>query len=449
MEKSSLKQIAEALKEVFLSYSPARSLIEAMMKYDFKIGEARVNLMQLCFSNLASWPLILILVLIFFDPTKASWSLVGYLSFENPLVLFLLDGRPLNMLALFLLFFALEWILKKEYILIAIIIYLVNRSEFHIHLATTSILAVYLSRLLYLWSFKADHESETRKIWKSVCILQLLAWGLVSLSALRALDYIQVNFLFNEATNLSRFNFLCIMILLYHMLSHLFLSFWGHFYFGQKLEPSKLPVYYSTKNWASHFKISKRFKSTLSIKTTEQLKKHLQSDVELQELKLQSPGLAKFSIAKVLAKEISYLKGPSFKKPVIVSACLAGFDCRYDCKNKLNIKIQEMVNKHEALPVCPEQLGGLLTPRPQAEKINTKIVTIGGDDVTTQYEAGAREALKLALEAGVDTAYLKTKSPMCGYAKIYDGSFKGHLIEGNGVFAELLIKHNIKIIPID
>lgn len=447
-----MKQIMHALKEVFGSYSAPRSLVEATTKYDFKIGEARTNLMQLCFSNLASWPLVLILALISFDPFKTSWSLVEFLSFENQLVLFLLNGHLINMLILFLIFFVFEWIFRKEYVLIAIIFYFVNRSEFHIHLATVSILAIYLSRILYLWQLKMDSDSESSKIWKSVSALQLLAWVVAASSALSALDYIQRNFLFNEATQLSRFNFLCIMILLYHLFSHLFLSIWGHFYFQQKQEPSSLPVYYSTASWISKFKISRGLKSTLSEKITEQLKKHLQNKVQLQELKLQSPGLAKLSIEAVLDKEINYLKGASkgtAKKQIIVSACLAGVDCRYDCKNKLNDKIQKMVNKNEALPVCPEQLGELSTPRPQAEKVNGKIVTIGGQDVTAQYEMGAQEALKIAIEAGADTAYLKTKSPMCGYAKIYDGNFTGRLIEGNGVFAELLIKNNFKIIPID
>lgn len=133
----------------------------------------------------------------------------------------------------------------------------------------------------------------------------------------------------------------------------------------------------------------------------------------------------------------------------IVSACLAGVHCRYDCKSQSRTEIQEMVQNGEAIPVCPEQLGGLSTPRPPAEKVGNKVLTKSGQDVTAQYQSGANEALKIAQLCGASEALLKSKSPMCGCGKIYDGTFTGNLTEGDGVLTKLLKANNIKVVEID
>lgn len=133
----------------------------------------------------------------------------------------------------------------------------------------------------------------------------------------------------------------------------------------------------------------------------------------------------------------------------IVSACLAGVHCRYDCKSQSRVEIESMVQSGEAIPVCPEQMGGLSTPRLPAERIADKVMAVNGSDVTIQYQTGAQEALNLAKLCGASEALLKSKSPMCGSGKIYDGTFTGNLKQGDGVFAELLKKNGIKVTEID
>lgn len=133
----------------------------------------------------------------------------------------------------------------------------------------------------------------------------------------------------------------------------------------------------------------------------------------------------------------------------IVSACLAGIHCRFDCKAKTRPEIEELVRNGEALPVCPEQLGGLSTPRKPAERVGDKILAIDGTDVTAEYKRGAEEAFRIAQLSGANEALLKSKSPMCGTNRIYDGTFSGTTINGDGVFAELLKKHGIKVSEID
>ena len=133
----------------------------------------------------------------------------------------------------------------------------------------------------------------------------------------------------------------------------------------------------------------------------------------------------------------------------IVSACLAGLHCRFDCASKEREKIKFMVENGEAIAVCPEQMGGLPTPRNPAEITGDRVFSKTGDDVTTQYQNGAQEALKMAQMVGATEAYLKSKSPMCGLNLIYDGTFSGKLIEGDGILVKLLKKNNIKVISVD
>ncbi len=130
----------------------------------------------------------------------------------------------------------------------------------------------------------------------------------------------------------------------------------------------------------------------------------------------------------------------------VVSACLVGINCRYDGGSKPCQKVIELVKQGKAIPVCPEQLGGLTTPRVSAEQKDGKIITKDGEDVSAEFEKGAIEALKIAQLAGCDEAILKSKSPSCGCGKVYDGSFSGGLINGDGVFTKILKDNNIKVL---
>nr|VFJ62863.1 MAG: Uncharacterized conserved protein YbbK, DUF523 family [Candidatus Kentron sp. FW] len=129
----------------------------------------------------------------------------------------------------------------------------------------------------------------------------------------------------------------------------------------------------------------------------------------------------------------------------LCSACLLGIDCRYDAGNNKNGKVLKLAGEEILIPVCPEQLGGLSTPRIPAEQRDGKVVTKEGRDVTENFRRGARETLKLARLYGVREAILKQRSPSCGVGKIYDGTFSGKVIRGNGVTSALLKEHGIKV----
>ncbi len=130
---------------------------------------------------------------------------------------------------------------------------------------------------------------------------------------------------------------------------------------------------------------------------------------------------------------------------VLVSACLMGVACRYDGSGILLEQMNMLKDKFNLIPICPEIYGGLKTPREAAEIKNGRVVTTSGEDVTYEYEKGAQEIKRLAQFYNCSYAILKERSPSCGYGKIYDGTFTGQLIEGNGILAELLAKEGIQI----
>ena len=121
-------------------------------------------------------------------------------------------------------------------------------------------------------------------------------------------------------------------------------------------------------------------------------------------------------------------------------------NCRGDGKSSPHQLVIELVRSEEAIPVCPEQLGGLPTPRAPAEKTGDRVFAKDGGDVTEEFDKGAAEALKIAQLANCKKAILKSKSPMCGSGEIYDGTFSDKLTVGNGIFAGRLKKNGIKVL---
>lgn len=140
----------------------------------------------------------------------------------------------------------------------------------------------------------------------------------------------------------------------------------------------------------------------------------------------------------------------------VVSACLAGLATTHEGKAKPDPKVMELVRQGRAILVCPEQLGGLPTPRPEAEIAGgdgddvlgggARVLDVHGNDVTANYLRGARESLKAARLAGATRAILKARSPSCGKDRIHDGSFSGTLREGAGVTSALFLHEGIEVV---
>lgn len=139
----------------------------------------------------------------------------------------------------------------------------------------------------------------------------------------------------------------------------------------------------------------------------------------------------------------------------LISACLCGINCKYNGDNNNHPYYLDLLQQGELLPICPEQLGGLPTPRASCEIIGgsgedvlqgiAKVVNKDGEDLSAPFIKGAREILQLAKQAGISEAIMQSRSPSCGCGRIYDGTFAGKLIAGDGVTSALLKMNGIKV----
>ena len=133
------------------------------------------------------------------------------------------------------------------------------------------------------------------------------------------------------------------------------------------------------------------------------------------------------------------------REKLLISACLLGERCRYDGGGNFVPEAGELAARYELIPVCPEQLGGLPTPRAPSERVGERVLSRTGADVTEAFCQGAQRALAIARERGATLALLKERSPSCGCRAIYDGTFTGRVVPGQGVTAELLAANGLRL----
>lgn len=134
---------------------------------------------------------------------------------------------------------------------------------------------------------------------------------------------------------------------------------------------------------------------------------------------------------------------------IIVSACLAGENCKYNGGNNRNEKILQLMKENEVITVCPEQLGGLPTPRVPSEVRNGVVTARDGRIVDKEFRIGATKCLEIALREQPDLIVLQSRSPSCGVKQRYDGSFTGTLTDGAGVTARVLMDSGFKCVDVE
>ena len=132
--------------------------------------------------------------------------------------------------------------------------------------------------------------------------------------------------------------------------------------------------------------------------------------------------------------------------PILVSACLLGTDCKYNGGNNLCAPVKALEKNYRIIPICPETLGGLTSPRQPAEIQNGRVFNTKGEELTEAFRTGAEKALAIGEEYGCNLAVLKANSPSCGFGEVYDGSFCHIKVAGNGIAAQLLLEHGYRIL---
>lgn len=131
---------------------------------------------------------------------------------------------------------------------------------------------------------------------------------------------------------------------------------------------------------------------------------------------------------------------------ILVSACLTGDNCKYNGGNNLNEKVVKYIKGHNVIKICPEKLSGLGCPRPCAEILNGVVINENGENVDAEFHKGVELAVKKIEGQKIDLAILQSRSPSCGVKSIYDGTFSGKLVKGQGLFAKALIEKGVKVI---
>ena len=133
----------------------------------------------------------------------------------------------------------------------------------------------------------------------------------------------------------------------------------------------------------------------------------------------------------------------------MVSACLAGENCKYNGGNNRNKKVEALFNGNRIIPICPEVMGGLSTPRVPSEIVHGIVMNKDGVNVDREYRCGAEMALKIAEREQPDLVILQSRSPSCGVKQRYDGTFTRTLIDGPGLTAELLMRHGFRVVDVE
>ena len=133
------------------------------------------------------------------------------------------------------------------------------------------------------------------------------------------------------------------------------------------------------------------------------------------------------------------------REKLLISACLLGRNCKYNGGNNYTPLVEALKARYDLVPVCPECFGGLPIPHEPSERVGDKVLSKSGEDVTEPFRRGAEKTLAAAIQQGVTRAVLKERSPSCGCGSIYDGTFTGTVVPGNGVAAELLLSRGVVI----
>ncbi len=143
------------------------------------------------------------------------------------------------------------------------------------------------------------------------------------------------------------------------------------------------------------------------------------------------------------------IRACGFVMKIMVSACLAGVNCKYNGGSNRSEKVMGLMKGNDVTMVCPEQMGGLPTPRLPSEIRDGVVIAKDGRNVDTEFRLGAKKCLEIAMREQPKLIVFQSRSPSCGVKQRYDGSFTGTLTDGSGVTAELLIRHGFSVIDVE
>lgn len=255
--------VFEQLKLTLKSFSILKNQHQALVTLDFDRNQSREALMRLCFSPLAAWPLVLVLVFLIINPMRYHFSINQVLGMENWLVLTLFGADWLYAAVLTAAVFLISFFTRKEFLMISVLGFLIAQGDIHLFLALAMLATIVLSRILINLRWIRFLESYAKNVWVVTSLLSFISWALAVHLSFELYRYLLQAGFFSQSMHANRLEFFILAVCLYYGLEFLTLSIWGHFYIQKNPEPSQLAIKYSSSAILTKLSLGKAFKDDL------------------------------------------------------------------------------------------------------------------------------------------------------------------------------------------
>ncbi len=274
--------IKQAVLSQFKKTSPLRSVEEGLVNFDFQLKPEQQSLMQICFSPLAGWLSVIIMLVALFSPFRYQFTLVQFLGFDHSVILFLMQSSLRAECITFIVFLIIGRVVRFEFVGILILAWLLGNGDIHIVLAQSALLGILFSQVRFQVTWFGKTKGAVKKVIQWIVTLQMLAFVVFIFLSWWLLANIRASGLFDHSMRAYRLEYLILAYLLYQLLVLTALGLWGHFYFRRKPDPSVWNLKYSSVLLLPQFYLSSSFQKLFEAKVTDLYSQRLKQDAELK-----------------------------------------------------------------------------------------------------------------------------------------------------------------------
>lgn len=255
--------VFEQLKLTLKSFSILKNQHQALVTLDFDRNHHREALMRLCFSPLAAWPLLLVLLFFIINPLRYHFSLSQRLVMDNIFVQTLFGMDWLYAAILTVMMFAISYVTRKEFTLIAIVGFLISQGDMHLLLGLILLASIVLARIFLNLRWVRSLESYSKGTWLVTGLLSFVAWALAVHLSFELHNRLLHDGFFSQSMYANRLEVFILAVCMYYGLELVILSVWGHFYTKKNPEPSNFAIKYSTSIILKKLTLGNAFKEDL------------------------------------------------------------------------------------------------------------------------------------------------------------------------------------------
>lgn len=274
--------VQEALTSQFKKTSPLRSIEEGLVNFDFQLKPEKQSLMQICFSPVAGWLSVVIMLVALFSPFRYQFTLVQFLGFDHSIILFLMQSSLRAECITFVVFLILARVVRFEFLGILILAWLLGNGDIHIVLAQSGLLGILFSQIRSQLTWLGKTEGAVKKVIQWTVILQFVAFFIFVFLSWLLLANVRASGLFDQSMRSYRLEYLILAYLIYQLLVFTILSVWGHFYSRRKPDPSVWSLKYSSVLIMPQFFLSTTFQNLFEAKVNELFVQRQKQDADLK-----------------------------------------------------------------------------------------------------------------------------------------------------------------------